>query len=118
MQRAGGRNSHGVFLKQKGGQQGQSTVGKEEGSQIPLRGASPPRHYKHALYITASGTFIATLAIFLLHNKFPAILGDWELGFLDSFYPSVSKRVSPTGSARTHLLIAFFMKEMETEVAF
>lgn len=75
VQRARGRNSHGVFLKQKGGQQGQSTVVKEEGSQIPLRGTSPPP-YKHALYIAASGNFIATLTIFLLHNKFPAILGD------------------------------------------
>lgn len=76
VQRARGRNSHGVFLKQKGGRQGQSTVGKEEGSQIPLRGTYPPPPYKHALYIAASGNFIATLTIFLLHDKFPAILGE------------------------------------------
>lgn len=33
-----------------------------------------------------SGIFIDTLTTFLLCDKFPAILGEWELGPKHSFY--------------------------------
>lgn len=40
-QGTGGRNSRGIFLKQKGCQQGQSMVGKEEGVRYPSDGHPP-----------------------------------------------------------------------------
>lgn len=43
-------------------------------------------HPDKCAIIMVSDVFIVALTIFLLHGKFPAILGEWELGFLHLFY--------------------------------
>lgn len=52
-------------------------------------------------------------SFFFMANFLPS----WENGnwdFCTYFTLSISKGIPPPGSAGTHLLIAFFMKEMET----